>query len=393
MSDSDREHEEEEQPQQYHGRRIPTMEERRLIPSPPPPPRDTWYRGKMQGFPAEVQLKCRNSLVQEIKSTLQRIGGEDLLQHFKTTPPFGHLLDLRRRGSANTALHELLARELYVPGNEFERIFHVAGRDIRFGAQEFCLVTGLGFGPTTFNPNGRNHIVPSSNLFHTFYGGRKVAIEELLRDFTDASRVIGSVDQYLRAADLLVYYFLILCREKRPFDEWTWTLVEDQDQWARFPWGSWAFQIMCHQLGVAKKDPTEIGGRKNRAAYHLYGPAWAFTLWVYEAIPDLAECCGVRDEPTLLPRLRRWRTWSLHLDFSGFFDNPTLRVHDTLDADRAEEMTYYFQSFLESNDRFSPRFDPSGRHSWKKLPVQERKSKAAREMEKVKDKLKCQDTS
>lgn len=243
------------------------------------------------------------------------------MQQFLNESPFGQILLINKRGNSNAVLHELLARELYdVTLSEFERWFHVGGRDIRFGPQEFCLITGLHFGPSNFNPNVRNHVIPRTSLFYTKYNGNAIKVKRLLNDFKNLDIRLGSPDQYLSAANLLMYYFMILCRDDHSVDDWAWTLVEDRERWDSFPWGSWAFQILCHQLGVAKKDPIEIGGEA-RAAYHLYGPVWAFDLWAYEAIPALGRACGKRVNADDTPRLRRWETWTSHLDFSGFFDN------------------------------------------------------------------------
>lgn len=276
----------------------------------------------MQGFPGEINLYVRDSVITYIPSVLKREGGDELVERFKMESPFGYLLDIRRNGSANVALHELLARELTDGSfSEFERWFHVGGTDIRFGPQEFCLVTGLVFGPSEFDPYSRPRVIPRTSLFHTKYNGQKTKVDTLMRDFKsfDGSRSLGSPDQYLKAANLLMYYSMLLCRGKATIEDWAWELVEDQVRWYNFPWGSWSFQILCHALGVMKKDPVEISGL--RPTYHFYGPVWALNLWAYEAIPSLGAACGVQDREHLTPRLRRWHTRQSHLDFERFFDN------------------------------------------------------------------------
>lgn len=280
----------------------------------------------MQGFPARLNLYTRDIVIRQIPIVLERIGGNPLVREFRDGP-FGYLLNIQRQGTANIALHELLARELTDPSfSEFERWFHVGGRDIRFGAQEYCIVTGLVFGPFhhDFNPNKGPYTIPQSSLFHTWYHGAKVKDRQLLDDFMSESIRMGSPQQYLSAANLLMYYYVLLCRDKQTIEDWTWALVEDRAGWYKFPWGSWSFQVLCHQLGVMKKDPCELGGQT--AGYHLYGPVWALNLWSYEAIPMLGNACGEHLNDFETPRLRRWLTRQSHLDYTTFFDSVKVMV-------------------------------------------------------------------
>lgn len=150
------------------------------------------------------------------------------MRRYVTESLFGHLLLLNKWGNDNNVLHELLARELFRGDEyEFERLFHVGGQDIQFGPQEFFLVTELGFGPSTFNPPCRNHVIPPMSLFHTYYDGCKMKTTELWNDFKDESKDLGTPDQYLSAANLVIYYFMLLCRGMRPVDDCAWTLVDD----------------------------------------------------------------------------------------------------------------------------------------------------------------------
>ncbi|KAL6580173.1 hypothetical protein OROMI_008197 [Orobanche minor] len=199
-----------------------------------------------------------------------------------------------------------------------------------------------------------------------------------------------TAEQYLKAANLLVYLLILQCRDNSPIDDWAWALVENEEQCRDFPWGSWSWQILCHQLDVAKKDPSEI--ENDQKKYHVYGPVWGLNLWAYEAIPSLGRSCGYQppQRAELMPRLRRWETYSTYSSFAGFFDNPELEVHARLRPSEEEQRQPYLLS-LENPNPLVLEYDAPKRHAHKKAEPEQRRSKAAREMAKVVDRLRCRE--
>lgn len=286
----------------------------------------------MQGYPGKVILYTRDKVLRDIPDVLIKVGGQPLLDRF-LEGPFRYIMELKRKDVTISALHELLARELRdssIP--EHERWFSIGGREIICGPREWAIVTGLNFGPSAFDPYSRNHIIPLSSLYHTKYGRSKakIKVNRLRDDFLNRDERLGTPEQYVKAANLLVLYFILQCRDNSPIDDWAWALVENEEQWRDFPWGSWSWQILCHQLGVVKKDPSEIDNKQRK--YHLYGPVWGLNLWSYEAIPLLGRTCGYQapQRRELLPRLRRWETYSSYTSFVDFFGNPEVINEFTL---------------------------------------------------------------
>ncbi|XP_057782399.1 uncharacterized protein LOC131000493 [Salvia miltiorrhiza] len=302
MSETESDYSREEEQPVERGHR-PSTSRREKYPTPNPPPRHAWLRPCMQGYAGRINHYVKDTTLKEVETCLTHY---QRLEQFKKGP-FGHLLQLKRQDSANAALHHLLARELYDKAfGPWEKWFHVGGHDIRFGAVEYCLVTGLCFGPSPqrFDPNV-DHRVGKQSLWHGVLKGKKVEVKDLRKRFVNRS-LGNSAQDYLKAANILVAYDLLFCRDYKYVHDWVWALVEEDQKWSDFPWGSYSFQIFCHGMSVLKKHPNEITG--NRKTYHFYGPIWALQIWSYEAIPRLGRACGMRDTRLQMPRLVNWTT-------------------------------------------------------------------------------------
>ncbi|KAL3652305.1 hypothetical protein CASFOL_001986 [Castilleja foliolosa] len=63
---------------------------------------------------------------------------------------------------------------------------------------------------------------------------------------------------------------------KKPIPEWLWVLVEDEDKWENFPWGSYTFQIL-NLLEDSESAPYPVPEAK-KFAYHFYGFCHAFAV-------------------------------------------------------------------------------------------------------------------
>ncbi|XP_057799946.1 uncharacterized protein LOC131015547 [Salvia miltiorrhiza] len=191
-----------------------------------------------------------------------------------------------------------------------------------------------------------------------------------------------NIDDYLKAAQLLMFYQMVLCRDDIPIERWVWALVEDIEEWNDFPWGAYSFQVLCHYISLLPKKPEHIANKKK--TYHFFGPVWALQIWAYEAIPYLGHLCGIRDREVKYPRCLRWTTTSSAADYQHFFEYD-LKVNATLEPDEWETNELYFLS-LDTQNPLYVRYVPSQRHAFKKGPIVDRMAKTA-------DKMKCRDTS
>ncbi|XP_057786235.1 uncharacterized protein LOC131003707 [Salvia miltiorrhiza] len=328
-------------------------------------PRFRWVRPNMREYQARINLYVRVEVMNRVRQKLHGIGSSELKQRF-LDGVFGHLVQLRRSGSANNALSELIARELHDASfSEFEKRFFVGGHEVSFTAQDYALVTGLRFGPSDFDTTA-DHVIPQSSLYMRHFDGKRVSINTLEQKFNDG--LFRDPEDLLKVAHILILYHILICRgESIWIDEWVWALVEDSEAWARFPWGSYNFSILCHQMSVLVKHPNQI--KNNRKTYHIFGPVWAFQIWSYEVIPKLGGLCGNRDSEMSIPRCLHWDTRAVpSIDFSELFDRQLI-IRPMVPTPREEGHEFFIS--LGTDQQMAVTFRPSKRHAAKKLLVDE----------------------
>lgn len=292
-------------------------------------------RPQLRGSDCEINLYVRYSVLGEISEKLRQYAGEETLNLF-LSGPFGKLLELKTKSLSNKALHELLAREITHPTfGPFEKWFFLGGDYIRFTATDFALVTGLMFGDSMFKPSERHHI-PQTSMLRTKYSSRRIKVSTLRRDFKAGN--LNSASEYLKAANLLMYYLILLGRDNPWIEDWAWVLVEDEVGWSSFPWGSYSFQVLCNQISLLPKCPSDLNMDRN--SYTFFGPTWALAIWSYEAIPDLGYMCGSCNLQALTPRFRRWTTRRTTGDYSDIFDE--FKVLPNISGSHENELHAYF---------------------------------------------------
>lgn len=143
------------------------------------------------------------------------------------------------------------------------------------------------FGEADFNPNSKHH-VPETSILRTEYHGDRIKVSTHRGDLKNGH--LSTAQEYLKAANLLVYYLMLVCRVNPWIEDWVWVLVEDEAAWFRFPWGSYSFQILYYQIAVLPKVAKDVCNVGN--CYSFFGPIWAFNIWALEAIPKLGDLRG-----------------------------------------------------------------------------------------------------
>ncbi|XP_057810212.1 uncharacterized protein LOC131024697 isoform X2 [Salvia miltiorrhiza] len=325
-------------------------------------PRFTWARPLMQGYKCRINQYVRDEVVELVGLTLRAVGGEEAVERFREGP-FGHFLDLRIGNSANNALHELMAHELEDASfSEQERWFHIGGTDIVFTAQDYMLVTGLAFTKKNYDPNSKKHEISQTSMFCRISRGKRMKID-MLRHIFNAQEFGDNVDDYLKAANIIFLYHLLICSGNVWIADWVWALVEDVERWSSFPWGAYSYQILCHNMSILYKHPDFFTGD----TYHFFGPIWALQIWSYEAIPALGRVCGTRDDEMRFPRCLMWKTHKSTTGLTSFFDR-SLQV-EPLEVNSTEESKNYYMMFVEwQRGEHDVLFVASKRNATKKLP-------------------------
>ncbi|KAI9156216.1 hypothetical protein LWI28_002361 [Acer negundo] len=93
---------------------------------------------------------------------------------------FRQFLTIGKEFFSGKLCHILLCRELNYPGvHPNEMWFHVGQRAIRFGNEEFLLVTGLKFGLMLKSVNSLPKAA-QDNIHHRYFGGSPTLLKDAL---------------------------------------------------------------------------------------------------------------------------------------------------------------------------------------------------------------------
>ncbi|KAL3625846.1 hypothetical protein CASFOL_030375 [Castilleja foliolosa] len=251
---------------------FPIHHEHRFFDARTPPPTQmpestyvpewTWRWGEPCSWKGRVNCLRKFKLLGTIKEQLSKVNA---LERFENSI-FGHFLRFDKDAYHNGKVFlALFGREVDVSGAaELERWYRFGGRNNRFGKVEYCQITGLRFGASDFNPDSSDHM-PSENGVYR-------------RHFDADGRTTIAL--------------------------WLWTLVENEELFADFPWGSYTFQRLSHYLTQAIHPP-----KPDKADYqpNVYAYLMPLQLWAYETIPMFAEEGGKKSGDSGIPRGVRWK--------------------------------------------------------------------------------------
>ncbi|KAH6808167.1 hypothetical protein C2S51_029275 [Perilla frutescens var. frutescens] len=280
-----------------------------------------WVRVELQSCYRPISLYCKAKYVQKIRERLSAIGGADLRDRFQSGC-FGKFLSWKDSRTSRRALHALMAREIRLAGApNHELWFNIGGNNIHISYPKYALVTGLQFGSSHFDPNVE-YDTSEIGVFTRFCPrNEKPRIMDLLNRFKDGV-VDANHDDYLKVANILaLYYFALGYDDHRVVESFAWVLVDNLDEWNRFPWGSYTYTTLRHYVSLLPSTKSKL-----KKSYHFYGPVWALQVWAFEAIPDLARNAAVKINPNALPQLARWLMCTPKIDdFHGFLDDESRR--------------------------------------------------------------------
>ncbi|KAL6502904.1 hypothetical protein OROHE_024072 [Orobanche hederae] len=181
--------------------------------------------------------------------------------------------------------------------------------------------------------------------------------------------VKGSEADYLKMAKVLLacLYVLGLDPNKNKVPEWMWAMVEDDEAWEEFPWGSYAYQILIQQIDVVKKDI--------RGPYHLKGNTIAFLAWIHEAIPTVGRLIGGQDSNEFIPRMLRYK----YMSSKGMPNFSSKELVAELNPTDKEKETAYWKSLEQDPEKkpFAFQYDPNDTMKKRKRDLDEDEDVAA----------------
>ncbi|KAL6531900.1 hypothetical protein OROMI_028263 [Orobanche minor] len=249
------------------------------------------------------------------------------------------------------ALHFMISRQV-TPKPELDQTalwFKVQGRVLRFSRAEFTLITGLKFGPAKINPYMLREKVSGDSVYARLLGGKAISPADLRTQFVNkqfkVNKVVvkGTESEFLKLAKVLMASMFVvgLDTNKTKIPTWMWVLVEDDEAWEQFPWGSMAYQFLIGQINAVKKDVP--------GPYHLKGNTIAFLAWIYEVIPSYGLKIGGRVEQERRPRMLRYR-YSMASEFPKLVSK---ELQGVLVPSEMELTTDYWKS-LEDDPETKP---------------------------------------
>ncbi|KAM0066229.1 putative phospholipase [Helianthus debilis subsp. tardiflorus] len=236
-------------------------------------------------FPAKVKIRCRIEVATEIRDRLRP--GSARSELFRGTC-FGPWLDVRSTSIDSSLLHLILQTE-YTPTPVLHQdalFFHVGGQELRFGPQEFCLITGMRFGPHQLLRQHWMQVGPDTTFRRRVFAHvqARLKVSDLKNVFDSSLDQLSDLDAVRLCLLMLLEVGFMGCQSSQVVDSGLLELVEDLDSWNTFPWGSYVWKVVYRQLHNALQK------RSARRAfsplkYSLEGFIWAFKIWIFEVLP------------------------------------------------------------------------------------------------------------
>lgn len=228
-------------------------------------------------------------MVQKINTVLRR--SPDRVAMFRATC-FGVWTDFQCKHGDPLLVHVMLQRQIPGCGERGDEIwFHARNMDVKFGREEFCLITGMRFGAD----EEVKHLVntPFRNRIHNMLPEvkSKLRAQHLWRILNSDKFDKMRDDDAIRVALLYLVVRVFAGRQnEQVIPEDYLHLIEDLDTWNKYPWGSHFWKLTWPVLydALAKPgrnpqvNPIPAKKSKNNEAdnlhYTLQGFIYAFKV-------------------------------------------------------------------------------------------------------------------
>ncbi|KAM6574656.1 hypothetical protein CsatA_022983 [Cannabis sativa] len=254
------------------------------------------------------------SVIDNIKKTLS----VNLLSMFRETQ-FGHFLDMPEFVFHPQVVHSLLLREVFQP-NPKEFWAKVAGRCIRFSAEEFYLI----FEIDCFSDCNKLLFSQETNqLVEICFRGVKTIDHKAIEDAFLGSR--WGLDESLGLKMVVLYFLQCFLLSNTPDKEVSrFDLdVVDSGRWDEYCLGRESFELTIDsfkgriQHGILMKNKKAEKGGQYDGWYRALGCPWVFMVWFYECCPAMVNSFCKRVSSSI-PRILSWSNTIVT-------KNPTLR--------------------------------------------------------------------
>ncbi|KAD2394084.1 hypothetical protein E3N88_41061 [Mikania micrantha] len=286
----------------------------------------SWWASQVDSENSQVKVKCRNSInvLHNIKSKLS----ENQLKIWNTTC-FKDWLDVKCSIADTTLIRVMIQHEEVstLDPKIFGMTYRVGGVELKFGPKEFCLLSGFRFGKQTcdFDSLGNSfhervlkgkeyQAQQFSNLLWKRLFPIKVCStmneDDESHEEVACTSLVGEVTvDELNDEDVVRLFLLALvisfegCQVTKKLDARLLNLVNDFEEWNRFPWGNYFWDNTFPHLHNLFERMPNGENKKKKIYYSINGFSW---MWIPEVLP----VCQIytTSYKLTIPRSHSWGT-------------------------------------------------------------------------------------
>ncbi|KAL3644397.1 hypothetical protein CASFOL_012329 [Castilleja foliolosa] len=271
-----------------------------------------------EGRRSSPLLDVKRGLIEQIWTTLE----VKMLDRFRASC-FGAYLHYPKNQVPSAVMHLMISQQVIKEGAEEDELWFLEGVFRKF-----------------VDPDNK-------------YGKKGAPYTDVLKLFKKPPRALRrSPEDLLKIAKVLYvhgYFYAIDTRTN--IAKWLWVLVEDENEWEKFPWGAYSFKIF-----IMRMKNLKAGER----SYHFYGFSHAFLHFVFEAVPGLAAKVTSKPKHGLVqPRLikRLFHKCSSVDELVKFFDsNEPIESYEKLEPTESELNQYTWWGHVADDVRSSVKY-------------------------------------
>ncbi|XP_055961813.1 uncharacterized protein LOC130015518 [Mercurialis annua] len=245
---------------------------------------------------SKIDTRMSYDVISDIKSTLTP--GE--LEKFRQSC-FGYFLDIPKIKVQNQIIHCLLLREVERL-KKSELWFEVGGHRLKFGIDEFALISGL-------NCQGDSskyaYTKVENGILDKYFSGLQSVSKQTLQDFFKARRWESEEDGFKIAFMHFLHNFLLASPRTARIPLKDFDVVDSADL-NDYPWGIDVFKYTFDSLSKrAVLSPGSLIIEDNIYQYRLQGLPYALVCWFYECCPAVENTFAQLVNKDAIPRILR----------------------------------------------------------------------------------------
>lgn len=197
-------------------------------------------------------------------------------------------------------------------------IFKIGDKFVRFGPDEYYVITGLPF-------SGVAEIPSNSDLHKNIFGGRElICLDDIEKAFKSVkASTNGSGDLMLKLALLWFLYGALFCDAHKKIPSVYMHILDDLPSFNKYPWGLKSYEYLVQKMHRSHANMLDTLNTQKRATFDVFGFVFVLQVWLFETIPGLGDFCAKRVDKydEVWPRVLRWSSipgFKTHQSISKF---------------------------------------------------------------------------